>query len=1675
MILRSLLSLGCLLLCGVSGLGAAPAPVLVKDIQEGMIPSYLGQRLKTAMGNRLFYVGHDWSHGEELWVSDGTEEGTRMVKDVFPGPGFSNITEMVVSGSKLFFTAEDGEHGMELWVSDGTEAGTRIVADLTREPGRNSVPSSLRAYRGGVFFVADSSGNSTALWKSDGTPEGTTLLKVLIKGEPNGAFSFVDLSWLVMGTSLYFTFDDDGFGLEMWKSDGTVAGTVPLTDRTNVEDPKEIHFLAAVGSTLYFSGYTDLDGFTLWKTNGTAEGIQRVKSLATEQPKDARRMVVLGGKGYFLARTDEHGEELWVTNGTEAGTRLLKEQVVGPESSGYDRLEVMNGLLAVAFNPEYERSGVWVYNPAKDQGNLVYWTQVSYGVKVVKDLATVGKQMFFFTAVPGETAKLWVSDGTRLRTRQHSVLPHVNLLPPEMKAASSQMFFSKAVAVDEFGGELWRTDGTDGGLRRVMPLAQGGRHGDPRHLQTAAGALYFAGTDAVSGTELWRSDGTAAGTVRVADISPGAAGSDPKGFCELNGVVYFSADDGSTGAELWRTDGTESGTQRVKDIQVGALASEIKEMRVYKGRLFFQAKTALNGEELWVSDGTEAGTALFANIQPESSFARGSRPRQLTEFDGALYFIASQDGDGWGIRRTEGIPGDVVRVGTVSSVSNSNLLVRPPSPGAALLPDEEVLFFVGWDGANPGLYLCRQGGGGPELVFSLVGHTPSLPMLSGDRVVFVSRSNNLTKIWSSDGTTAGTEAVAEVESAQLVTTVRDKVYYQVSNDATGLVELWCMNTDGGEPRRLMNPTRYFNFTARHVEGETVFFGVYVNAFEEELWQTQGSPETTRRVENVWVMKGADGGISPYGMQRLASRLYFPGYRADVGNELFAVDLQGGLEVTVQRPRPLGLAVADGGAAEMGAQAVGVARVERLRLRNVGVLPLTGVAVSTPALADYGISMTNVGTLASGAAVDVEVTFTPQAAGLRETQIVISGVAEGAFAHEVMLRGEGLDATDAPVLLQGPLPQLVLEGTPVEMTSQFASAVPLNHTWYRGKVAVQEGAETLRLPEVRLVDGGIYTVKVTSSVGSLRSPGVDLAVVARLPTTLNRPEGGPLSLRCLVNAPPTAALTYQWFHQGVPMANVNGASGTHTGHLQISRLKMEDAGEYDCVVTMLTSVGLQTVNAGTTVLTLRELPDVLVPEEGLEHFVEQEVIYQVQFSTEVIRAFASGLPPGLKMDSMGLITGRPTLTKRQDPDTGLPAPYLVKLNATNADGTGETVILKWRIRPLLPAGLYEGLLGRLESLDGGRGLGSLLKVTTTATGTISGQLTLGGKVHRFAKGSLQDGAPLDGSGSLHFQIPLGRDAEPLTLLIKAENESFQASLMDEQGGEVVGMLYPQAFGAKVPAVDLAGRYTWLMEPESQPPGDEDIPNAAGYMTATISKTGVVTWRGKMADGTVVTGSSPLLQELGAVVFALHKELYVATGSVQGWMRLQGDGADGSLVELGGQLDWRKAALAEGSKVRLYKQGIPLHYLMVTGGSYRLPEVGERVIQLGEGLGNASFTLSGWSVVGESLGQMFTVTEKNAVRLPKLSAETPLRSLSLSLSLGTFKGTLVLTDDHPLDGKAKPLKRTVAFEGVIVYPQTRAEGFGLVPQLPEAGPPETSLATSKIHACKVLLGPGTGLPD
>lgn len=252
---------------------------------------------------------------------------------------------------------------------------------------------------------------------------------------------------------------------------------------------------------------------------------------------------------------------------------------------------------------------------------------------------------------------LWRSDGTAAGTTQlkQFVLPH-----GLTALGDALVFASRNDPGNSLLYTLWRSNGTAAGTTPVTALrADFSPPGwDPEPLPpysfTRAGQLVFFGSfDAVTSTELWATDGTAQGTRRVADLVPGPTGSYPTNLMAVGSQLFFLTSDG-VNQMLWRSDGSGAGTTKLGTFR-NVVDPDNQFWRVALGnQLYFAADDGTHGRELWTSDGTAAGTRLAADINPG---AGSSAPAGIASVGDTLFFAADDGARGRELWGYDGRPG----------------------------------------------------------------------------------------------------------------------------------------------------------------------------------------------------------------------------------------------------------------------------------------------------------------------------------------------------------------------------------------------------------------------------------------------------------------------------------------------------------------------------------------------------------------------------------------------------------------------------------------------------------------------------------------------------------------------------------------------------------------------------------------------------------------------------------------------------------------------------------------------------------------------------------------------------------------------------------------------------------------------------------------------------------
>ncbi len=303
--------------------GTVEGTVRVTDLLPGMNSSYA---LPLAvMNDQLFFMAQDTDAGYELHRMNTAHEAT-LVKDIHPGSQGSNISFAVAFNNRLYFGAEDGlgdeTGGYEPWVSDGTESGTHMLKNINSIG--NSYPYGYVPMNDSLYFVASTynSGSGREIWRTQGT-EASTLI----------------VSNTMAGATLLTPFGDQvAYGTE-----GTLQTAKPIDS----EDGANSRELVTLDAATDLRQMINLNGNLIFTSNLDNDGQLELRTLRADTPRNVetladlngtessypKQFITLNGELLFTAADTGIGEEVWITDGTAEGTRLLLDLYTGPNSS----------------------------------------------------------------------------------------------------------------------------------------------------------------------------------------------------------------------------------------------------------------------------------------------------------------------------------------------------------------------------------------------------------------------------------------------------------------------------------------------------------------------------------------------------------------------------------------------------------------------------------------------------------------------------------------------------------------------------------------------------------------------------------------------------------------------------------------------------------------------------------------------------------------------------------------------------------------------------------------------------------------------------------------------------------------------------------------------------------------------------------------------------------------------------------------------------------------------------------------------------------------------------------------------------------------------------------------------------------------------------------------------
>ncbi len=820
-------------------------PLQPRFIRNGISRNSFGL---TVAGDRLFMLRDDGIHGYEAWLTDGTEDGSHFLGDLNPGregiyqnvmkiqsntfdgktyfygfleddwtlfvspgngatarplaklnPNTGSVGYFGSLGGVEYFNGSDPEYGCNVWRTDGTAAGTYRLNDFIPDSNTGKCPESFTAMGNRLYFAAYDSGGTRELWQTDGTEAGTVKFAAATGATVGTSVWYL----MVAGGKLYFRAWDAIGKSELWQTDGTSSGTRRLT-LINAGNDALVSNLIEVGENLFFSATSDATGKELWKIPLTGANPQAtlIKDIVPgSEGSSIYYPVALDGRLYFAYRLPG-GDQIFVSDGTNAGTYALSDQ--DPRlDGGWDLVRVGDSVIFTIDGPD---SGDRVFRLVPGQAATEITLPMRYqGGMTGRPTAVLPDGRLVF--VGNETDKVpqpWISDGTNAGTHLISAAAYSsrweNLYHGFSAVGDGAVF---TVDSDDYGLELWKTDGTQESTTLLKDIQVGPDGSSPGEMTRVGDRLYLSASTADAGREPWVTDGTEAGTSLLQDINAGTSSSNPEYFAGFPvtkpnkpWTVLFAADTAETSTELFKNAGAT--TEMVQDICPGDCGSEPRFLVEAGGNVYFSADNGTNGRELWRSDATAAGTEMLRDVVAGDG---GAYPDWLVSYTSEggtakILYAATDDTSDRELWSSSGPERLTKRLVDLEPKGSSD-------PADLHVTGDTLLFSAMATSMGRELHLMDLPTGIVSRVDIRAGGAGSDPhgfFSWDDQYTFFSADNGIVgpELWLTDGTVAGTHMVADLNSGPdgsypwVLGKAGDLLYVQVTMPSLGM-QLYVVN------------------------------------------------------------------------------------------------------------------------------------------------------------------------------------------------------------------------------------------------------------------------------------------------------------------------------------------------------------------------------------------------------------------------------------------------------------------------------------------------------------------------------------------------------------------------------------------------------------------------------------------------------------------------------------------------------------------------------------------------------------------------------------------------------------------------------------------------------------------------------------------------------------------
>ena len=574
---------------------------LIKKIYP-YTPPFSSNPQFTLFKNKVYFLVEVASK-TELWVTDGTEQGTQKVFG-FPE---NYVTEITADENKIFITERNN-----VYISDGTSSGTKLLKQMEGQ----TLETKAFKFNSHFIFAAKNSNYSNELWITNSIDETTT--KIKIAGTEDPLYIHTTLKFFNLNeTALFNAQNASGTQTGLWSLDLSTK-KAQFIYPTRVLTSGEV-----INDKLVFMGNTIENGGNLFATDGTTANTQVLHptmhfAISGDGELGLQK---LGNSVYFFSNVPERNR-LWKTDGSVTGTVATEVVIPNDFKGGILKYFPLNEMILL------ENSGHTRFYLMDQFENLTPLgeNRLSNAVEIIDRMIfpyeneKYGKELFQYNL---ETKQISLFKDTK---HEQGSIP-INAVA----TADNSLIFT---GYDKpYNNQLYKIK-KKGDQPEVITISNSIYPNVPAGDLFKVGNYYYIKPNSYT-SQIVKTNGEEAGTKKM-NLPPNTDVDQYSSFGNLNDesliiTTYYIGNDRLI--RVFKNDLNSETLELIKEIPTGSTLSRTKSI-YYNGSIYFKVLTAVNTIEIWKTDGTTTGTMIAFSIDDEEYYNNG--PEFLTVFKGQL-------------------------------------------------------------------------------------------------------------------------------------------------------------------------------------------------------------------------------------------------------------------------------------------------------------------------------------------------------------------------------------------------------------------------------------------------------------------------------------------------------------------------------------------------------------------------------------------------------------------------------------------------------------------------------------------------------------------------------------------------------------------------------------------------------------------------------------------------------------------------------------------------------------------------------------------------------------------------------------------------------------------------------------------------------------------------------